>query len=53
MGEEWPIDELFDEDYLHFYTGRVAETSDEEASTIWSLLAWPTGSSSTSARSTR
>ena len=40
MDEEWPIDELFDEDYLHFYAGRLADdTSDEETSTVWNLLA--------------
>jgi SAM-dependent methyltransferase len=40
MGEEWPIDELFDEDYLHFFAGRLADDrTDEEASTIWTLLA--------------
>jgi SAM-dependent methyltransferase len=39
MDEEWPIDELFDEDYLHFYAARLADdTTDEEASTVWNLL---------------
>jgi SAM-dependent methyltransferase len=39
MDEEWPIDQLFDEDYLHFYAARLADdTTDEEASTVWSLL---------------
>jgi hypothetical protein len=40
VDEEWPIDELFDEDYLHFFAGRLTDDrADEEASTIWSLLA--------------
>jgi hypothetical protein len=40
MGEEWSIDELFDEDYLHFFAGRLADDrTDEETSTIWTLLA--------------
>ncbi len=44
MDEEWPIDELFDEDYLHFYAARLADdTSDEEASTVWNLLALGNG----------
>jgi SAM-dependent methyltransferase len=39
MDEEWPIDELFDEDYLDFFAERLAdETTDEEASTVWNLL---------------
>ena len=39
MDEEWPIDELFDEDYLDFYAARLADdTSAEEASTVWNLL---------------
>ncbi|HEY6415821.1 MAG TPA: class I SAM-dependent methyltransferase [Acidimicrobiales bacterium] len=40
MDEEWAIDKLFDEDYLHFFAGRHPdERTDEEASTIWTLLA--------------
>jgi SAM-dependent methyltransferase len=40
MDEEWAIGELFDEDYLHFFAGRLAdEATDVEASTIWTLLA--------------
>jgi SAM-dependent methyltransferase len=39
MDEEWAIDELFDEDYLHFFAGRhTDEATDVEASTIWTLL---------------
>jgi SAM-dependent methyltransferase len=39
MDEEWAIDELFDEDYLHFFAERLAdEATDAEASTIWTLL---------------
>lgn len=37
MDEEWPIADLFDEDYLHFYAPRLADDiSDAEAATIWS-----------------
>jgi SAM-dependent methyltransferase len=44
MDEEWAIDELFDEDYLHFFAGRLAEeATDVEASTIWTLLSLGTG----------
>jgi SAM-dependent methyltransferase len=44
MDEEWPIDELFDEDYLYFFAGRLADDgTDEEASTIWTLLAMDDG----------
>jgi 2-polyprenyl-3-methyl-5-hydroxy-6-metoxy-1,4-benzoquinol methylase len=40
MDEEWPIDQLFDEDYLHFFAGHHPdERTDEEASTVWTLLA--------------
>src|SRR3954469_15365179 len=39
MDEEWPIAELFDEDYLHVYAPRLAdEISDAEAATVWELL---------------
>jgi SAM-dependent methyltransferase len=39
MGEEWAADELFDEDYLHFFAERLGEeATDVEASTIWTLL---------------
>ncbi len=39
MGEEWPIDELFDQDYLHFYARRLSdETDDAEADLVWRLL---------------
>lgn len=39
MNEEWPIADLFDEDYLHFYAPRLAdEISDAEAATIWEML---------------
>jgi hypothetical protein len=35
MAEEWPIAELFDEDYLHFYGARLADdASDGEASRV-------------------
>jgi hypothetical protein len=46
MDEEWPIAELFDEDYLHFYGARLADdASDGEASRVWELLALRDGSS--------
>ena len=36
MDEEWPIAELFDEDYLHFHASQLADdTSDGDASTVW------------------
>lgn len=39
MDEEWPIADLFDEDYLHFYAPRLAdEISDVEVATVWQLL---------------
>lgn len=39
MSEDWPIDELFDEDYLHFYASMLSdEVSDIQAEFIWSLL---------------
>jgi SAM-dependent methyltransferase len=39
MGEDWAIEELFDEDYLYFYAERLAdETTDEEAALIQNLL---------------
>lgn len=45
MDEEWPIGDLFDEDYLHFYAARVADAaSDGEASTVWELLGLRDGS---------
>jgi SAM-dependent methyltransferase len=45
MDEEWPIADLFDEDYLHFYAAHLADdASDGEASTVWGLLALGDGS---------
>ena len=45
MNEEWPIADLFDEDYLHFYAAHLAdEASDGEASTVWGLMALRDGS---------
>jgi SAM-dependent methyltransferase len=39
VGDEWPIDELFDEDYLRFYAEVLADdTTDEEASLVGRLL---------------
>jgi SAM-dependent methyltransferase len=39
MGEDWPIDEVFDKDYLHFYEARLAEdTTDDDALLVWNLL---------------
>jgi SAM-dependent methyltransferase len=39
MPDEWSAEELFDDDYLHFYLPRLTdETSDAETETIWSLL---------------
>ena len=39
MGDDWPIDEIFDEDYLHFYAQRLTdEASDAEAALVWELL---------------
>lgn len=39
MGDDWPIDEIFDEDYLHFYAQRLTdEASDAEAAVVWELL---------------
>jgi SAM-dependent methyltransferase len=39
MGEEWPVAELFDGDYLHFYASRVAdEVSDAEVAVICQVL---------------
>ncbi|MGH9246432.1 MAG: class I SAM-dependent methyltransferase [Acidimicrobiales bacterium] len=44
MDEEWPIDDLFDADYLHFYSARLAEEiTDEDAALIWQLLALDDG----------
>ncbi len=45
MGDEWPIDELFDENYLHFYARRLTdETSDTEADLVWRMLELTAGS---------
>src|ERR1700676_826064 len=39
MGDDWPIDEIFDQDYLHFYAQRLTdEASDAEAAIVWELL---------------
>ena len=36
---DWPIGELFDQDYLEFYAPLlVDETSDADVEAIWSLL---------------
>jgi SAM-dependent methyltransferase len=44
MGDEWPIGELFDEDYLHFYaTVLTDEATDVETAVVWNLLSLPTG----------
>ena len=39
MGDEWPIPDVFDDDYLHFYEPRLnKEASDAEADLVWELL---------------
>jgi SAM-dependent methyltransferase len=39
MADEWPIDELFDEDYLHLAARRFTdETDDAAAALVWRLL---------------
>jgi SAM-dependent methyltransferase len=39
MGEEWPVADLFDEDYLRFYASRVAdEVSDADVAVICQVL---------------
>jgi SAM-dependent methyltransferase len=39
MGEEWPAEELFDDDYLHFSRHRLNDVaSDAEALIVWQLL---------------
>lgn len=46
MGDEWPINEVFDEDYMHFYSPRLTdELSDGQAATIWNLLGLSEGDS--------
>lgn len=45
MDEEWPIADLFDEDYLNFYAPRLAdEISDAEAALVWQMLGLGEGS---------
>jgi len=44
MSDEWPIEEFFDEDYLHFAAPYLADdTTDAEAALVWTLLALPAG----------
>ena len=39
MSDEWAAHELFDEDYLHFYSPMLTdEVSDAQAARIWNLL---------------
>jgi SAM-dependent methyltransferase len=39
MDEEWPIADLFDEEYLYFYAPRLSEeVSNAEAALVWELL---------------
>lgn len=45
MGDEWPIDDLFDDDYLHFYARRLTdESTDAEADLVWRMLGLTSGS---------
>jgi SAM-dependent methyltransferase len=39
MPDDWPIEELFDDDYLHFSAARLAdEVSDADSAIVWDLL---------------
>ena len=45
MNEEWPIDEIFDDDYLEFYLPLLpGELSDAQATRIWEMLGLQPGS---------
>jgi SAM-dependent methyltransferase len=44
MGDQWPVEELFDEDYLRFFGPRLDETADAGAALVWDLAGLAGGS---------
>ena len=44
MGDQWPVEELFDEDYLRFFGPRLEESADAGAALAWDLAGLAGGS---------